>query len=461
MEQAIVQLFVQTALLDWLEPYKTPTQLITFGTGFFIDSDGFVLTNFHVVSEAIAIQAQIPLLGKERFDLVTIGIYPERDIALLALTPGSKERFLELINELPYLPLGSSDRVERGETVFAYGYPLGQETLKITQGVISGYQDLEGEAFLQVTAPLNPGNSGGPCVNHNGEVIGINTSIIQEAQSIGYVVPIDDIKPLIKAMHKSPIIRRPVLGCDYNYSSPAMLKYLNNPPPGGVYINKVYKYTAFEAAQIKAGDMLYKINHHQLDLYGDTNVAWSNDKIHFTSLLHRFEIGEKIDVLCYRQGEKIETHIEFNMQTPLPIRQIFPEFENIVFEIIAGLVIMPLTLNHIGAFDNQITHLNKYCERNNQYESKLVISNIFQNSLAIQSRILEVGDIIDMVNEKKVSTIEDLYGAVKGCQEFISIKTNDGRLCVLDLQEALQEEKNLAQLHRYQPTALYHRLKGD
>lgn len=454
-ELAVVQLFVQSAMFDWLEPYKPPRQISTFGTGFFIDDQGHVLTSFHVVSEAVAIQAQVPSLGKERFDLAVIGVYPDRDIALLELTAAAKERFLTFIEQISYLPLGSSDLVRRGESVWALGYPLGQETLKITQGVVSGYQELGGEVFLQVTAPLNPGNSGGPCVNEAGEVIGINTSIIPEAQNIGYVVPISDIKAVIKVMHKVKIVHRPVLGCDFNYGSPTMLAYLNNPEPGGIYINKIFKQSSFEDAGIQAGDMIYKVNDHELDLFGDINVSWSDDKIHFTGLLHRLEIGQEIELLYYRKGVRSEKRVPFAMQKPLPIRQMFPEFEKIEYEILGGLVIMSLTLNHFGAFeDAQSQGIGKYCLRNNQYEGRLVISNIFQNSPAQQARVLEVGDVIEFVNNKRVCTIKDLYDAVVSDTKFLSIQVEGGRFCVLSLPELLQEEIRLAEQYRYQSTPL-------
>lgn len=458
VEQAVVQLFVQTAMFDWMEPYKPPMQLSTFGTGFFIDSDGHLLTNFHVISEAVAVQAQVPSLGKERFDLKVIGIHPERDIALLELTKEAKERFLGIVKKIPFISLGSSDHVKRGESIVALGYPLGQETLKITQGVVSGYQDLDGEVFLQVTAALNPGNSGGPCINELGEVVGISTSIIPEAQNIGYIVPIDDVKAVVKAMHTLNIVHRPVLGCDYNYSSPAMLAYLGNPPPGGIYINKVYKQTSFDEAGICAGDMVYRINHHDLDIYGDTNVAWSDDKIHFTGLLHRFEIGQTIDILYYRRGKRMETKISFCMQKPLPIRLMFPEFEKIMYEILGGFVIMPLTFNHIGTFDERFKDLSKYLLRNNQYEGRLVISNIFQNSPAQQSRVLDVGDVLESINDRPVRTIEDFCAAVEADPTYLSIKIEDGRLCILALDEVLREEERLVQQYRYQPTELYKRL---
>jgi serine protease Do len=454
-EQAVVQLFVQTAMFDWLEPYKPPRQISTFGTGFFIDSDGHVLTCFHVVSEAVAVQVQVPLLGKERFDLEVVGIYPDRDIALLALTPAAKERFLTFVDHIPFIPIGESDLIGRGESVIALGYPLGQETLKITQGVVSGYQELDGEVFLQVTAPLNPGNSGGPCVNAAGEVVGINTAIIPEAQNIGYVVPISDVKAVIKAMYSTPIVHRPVLGCDFNYSSPTMLAYLNNPAPGGIYINRVFKQSSFEQAGIMAGDMVYSINSHELDLFGDTHVAWSEEKIHFTALLHRIDIGTDIDILFYRRGQRFEKKIKFMMYKQLPVRLMFPEFEKIEYEILGGLVLMPLTLNHVGTFEGCEDRLGKYFLRNNQYEGRLVISNIFQNSPAQQARVLDVGDVIESVNDYPVRTLRDLYTAIDKDRHFLSIKTEDGRFAVLSLEQVVHEELRLVEQYRYQPTALY------
>lgn len=458
IELAVVQLFVQTAVFDWLEPYKPPMQLSTCGSGFFIDSEGYLLTNFHVVSQAVVVQAQVPSLGKERFDLVVVGIYPECDIALLKLTDDARSRFLGYLDQIPCVVLGSSDKAKRGEPLFALGYPLGQETLKITQGVISGYQDLDGEVFLQVTAPLNPGNSGGPCINEAGEVIGINTAIVPEAQNIGYIVPIDDVKAVIKAMRAVTIVHRPVLGCDYNYSSQTMLAYLGNPEPGGIYINKVYKQTSFDEAGICAGDMIYNINGYDLDLYGDTHVEWSEDKVHFTGVLHRLEIGQTIDILYYRRGKRMETRIVFCMQKPLPIRLVFPELEKVEYEVLGGLVVMPLTINHLAVFDERGKALEKYFLRNHQYEGRLVISNIFPNSSVQQARVLEVGDILETVNDKRVKTLEDLYSAVKQNSQYLSIKTESGRFSVLSIEEIMREEARHVEQYRYQSTGLFEML---
>lgn len=456
LELAVVQLFVQTAVFDWLDPYKTPMQLETFGSGFFINEYGFLLTNFHVVSEAVAIHAQAPSFGKERFELTVIGIYPERDVALLCLTEESRERFISLAGKIPSLLLGRSDSVKRGDDISTYGYPLGQEALKITQGVVSGQQDLEGETFLQVTAALNPGNSGGPCVDEHGQVVGINTAIIPEAQSIGYVVPIDDVKPVIRAMHKVAIVHRPVLGCDYNYGSIAMCRYFGNPEPGGIFINKIYPGTSFDEAGILAGDMVYRINNYQLDMYGDTHVEWSDDKINFTALLHRFEIGEEITIEYYRSGKMIKTTIHFSMQKPLPIRKMFPEFEEVAYEIFGGLVIMPLSLNHLGVFeDNNSQQLDKYAYRENQYQGRLIISRVFQNSPAQEARVLLMGDVIDEINGRKVYTIDDLRKTVQIDKKYLSIKVSDGRYGVFFVEDIVKEELRLITQYRYRETSLY------
>ena len=94
------------------------------------------------------------------------------------------------LGEIPYLPLGDSDTAYRSDRVLTLGYPLGQESLKSTTGVISGQE----RDMIQISAPINPGSSGGPLLNNKGEVIGICTSGINDAQNVNYIIPINETK---------------------------------------------------------------------------------------------------------------------------------------------------------------------------------------------------------------------------------------------------------------------------
>ena len=157
----VVQVFAQIAELDLMQPYKTPTQYGSRGSGFFINEHGHIITNAHVIDQAHAIWIQIPSLGKRLINVIVVGICPERDIALLRVADEDVDYIRSELGYIPYLVLGDSDKVRRSDEVLALGYPLGQESLKSTTGVISGRE----KNLIQMSAPINPGSSGGPLLN--------------------------------------------------------------------------------------------------------------------------------------------------------------------------------------------------------------------------------------------------------------------------------------------------------
>src|SRR3990170_2965528 len=202
---------------DWLQPFRTPRQKEGSGSGFFINQEGDFITNAHVVDQAYAIGIQIPSMGQEIFDAEVHGISFDRDLALLKLIPESRERLKKGLKVIPYLKLGESDVVRRADEVMALGYPLGQEYLKSTTGVVSG-KELD---KIQIDAPINPGSSGGPVINIMGNVIGITCSGILAAQNVGYIIPVNELKLVLKDLYKERFLRRPFLGLFSNHASEA------------------------------------------------------------------------------------------------------------------------------------------------------------------------------------------------------------------------------------------------
>lgn len=437
--KAVVQIFVESGYFDWSQPYKTPEYVSAFGSGFFIDEKGHLITSYHVVAQATGIAIQIPTLGKEQFDVEIVGVCPDKDIALLKLTDQSYQKVVQLFGKIYFLKIGDSDPVVRQEEIVALGYPLGQDVLKSTQGIISGRQSLAGESFVQITAALNPGNSGGPTLDKNGEVIGINTAVIPEAQNIGYIIAISDVKCIIEDLFKIRLLRRPLLGCELNYATNDMLSYLKNPSPGGLYITRVYKNTLFEQAGIKAGDMLYQINGFILDMYGDVSVEWSEDKLFFTSLLDRFRIGETIDTVVYRNGERVVAKIPFKLQDELPIRVVYPDFEPLDMEMFGGMSVMEMTINHVMTFLEVNPFLIQYRKREFQDEPRLIVTTIFPNSQALKTRTLFPGDILDEINGIKVRTLQDFRKALQGKKDYVTVKTENRKFIVLSVEKVNED----------------------
>jgi len=397
VKDTVVQVFSQITEFDFVQPYKTPGQSSAYGSGFFISDTGDLITNSHVVDQARAVWIQIPSLGKRIIDVEIVGISPERDLALLRLTP-----------KIPYLPLGDSDAVRRSDEVMALGYPLGQQSLKSTTGVVSGQE----QHFIQISAPLNPGNSGGPLLNSRGEVIGINSAIIPGAQSVGYMIPINDLKIVRDDLAKIKLLRKPFLGVLFNNASESLTDYLGNPQPGGCYVVEVVHGSTLAKAGIKAGDMIYEINGHRIDIFGDMSVAWSEDKISLIDYVGRLSIGQKVSMVVYRHGKRLAVNVTFGQGEVPAIRRIYPGYEEIDYEVFGGMVIMELSLNHINILGSNAPGLARFAELKKQGQTTLVVTHIFPTSQIARERTLAVGATLNEVNGTEVHSLTDFRNAI-------------------------------------------------
>lgn len=453
VKDTVVQVFAQIFDHDILQPYRIPNQVGACGSGFFIDDKGHILTNAHVVNQAKAIWIQHPALGKRIIDVTLVGM-SERDLAILEVTPEGLAMLKQQLGTIPYLSLGDSDNIRRADDVLALGYPLGQQSLKSTTGVISGRE----QSMIQMSAPINPGSSGGPLLNTKGEVVGINTAGIMEANNVGYIIPINDFKIVHDDLYVNKILRKPYLGIFYNQTTDATTEFLKNPLPGGCYVAKVLKNSPLAKAGIESGDMIYTINGHRLDVYGDMNAPWSEDKISLVDYVSRLSVGEQVNLVAYRNGERKECSLAFNQAEQPAIRKIYPGYEDLSYEVMAGMVVMPLTMNHIHALVNIAPGLAKYVEPQHQNESVLVVTHVFPNSQLHRTRILPVGSTLQEVNGLSVKTLDDLRVALnKGADDqYLTIKADDNVLramdhifVVLPFDKVIKEEAQMARDYRY------------
>lgn len=449
VSNCVVQIIAQTAEVDILQPFKTPMQNGHCGSGFFI-SEREIITNAHVADQAQFLWIKIPALGKAIIDVELVGISHDRDLALLRVTDQGLNLIKSVLGQVKYLELGNSDLVHRVDEVLALGYPLGQSSLKSTTGVVSGREHIGGRNLIQIDAPINPGSSGGPAMNLSGQVIGVTNSGIVAAQNIGYIIPVNELKMILDDLRKTLLLKRPFLGVLYNAGSHEMTEYLGNPLPGGCYVIDVYEGAPLYKVGIKPGDMLYEINGHRVDIYGDLNVPWSEDKISIIDYVAMLEVGQKVHVVFYRKGKKIEHSFNFDLATPAPIRKIYPGYEPIEYEVFGGMLIQPLAINHIPLLVNNAPGLAKYLKFEEQMKSALVVTHIVPNSQAQRLEVVTEGSIITEVNDQKVTTLDELRSVLKkSYDKFVRIKTADGVFFVLSLPKVLEETEKLATIYKY------------
>lgn len=278
--------------------YQTYTQEGA-GTGVIISKDGYVLTNRHVV-EGVSNVKIVLADGTTYENVKVVGTDPANDLAFLKIEGGK---------DLSAATIGDSSSVEVGEKVIAIGNALGQYQTSVTSGIISGLGrplvagGASGEAeqlsnLLQTDAAINPGNSGGPLVNLNGEVIGINTAIDQEAQGIGFAIPINDAKGLIKSVTETGQLKRAFLGVSHVSVTAEVAKEYRLSIQYGAYVTSqqgspISAGSPAEKAGLKKGDIITKLDGKRIDA-----------KNPLLSAISTHQPGDKVSVTYMRDGKE-------------------------------------------------------------------------------------------------------------------------------------------------------------
>ena len=470
LRDAVMQVFTQAVDFNWIEPYKAPNQGESAGTAFFINAEGDIITNAHVVSQAVSVTIQNPLAGKRRFHVDVIGVSPDRDLAFLRLKKGEAEALKKELSRdsFPYLKMGDSDTIQRGDKLMTLGYPLGQQGLKSTTGVVSGPENMAGQSFIQISAAINPGNSGGPSIDNVGNVMGVNSAGVSDAQNVGYIIPINEVLLFLDQLDKVPkvgnrpkLLKKPYLGVIFNNANDNLTRYLGNPLPGGYYVVDVYKGGPFDKAGIKAGDMVYKIDGYPLDNYGEMKTPWSTDeRSSIVDYASRLKIGHTIRLDYYRKGEKKKASFKLELIEP-PIRRWHPGYEEIDYELFGGFVIMQISLNHVILLAKYAPDLLRYADPKKSVEPALLITHVLLNSPAARARTVGAGSIIKEVNGEKVKTLDGLrIAALKSAKTgYFTIKTSENKFVVLPLSEVLEDEPRLSSTYFYKPSEMFNELQ--
>ena len=467
-----VKVISQKIVPDWIHPYKNSNTSRSIGSGFFIDSEGHILTCSHVVDDAVKIFIEIPNHGDQKLEVEVLGLCPELDIALLKTINYKNKDFYEL-----HSPEYIYDK-QPGADVFAIGFPLGQDNIKYTKGIISGRQ----QGLIQTDTPINPGNSGGPLVLDN-KVIGINSSGILLASNIGYATPISYyylIKELLENK-KNKLIRRPFLGLSYQNSNKPLLDINNCKCESGIYVKKIFKGSPIEKCGIKENDIICSFNGIKIDNFGLLDKEWFNEKMKIDDMLKTIKNNDDIEIEYWRGKSLYKKKFRYNPYE-LTINLKFPLYDDydMKYEVFGGLIVMEMTLNHLNKIINsilsritKIKHVSKrinnilsYLDTEKRTKPRLIITHIFPNSYLANLEMLEEFDIIDKVNGSKCNTIEDYRRAIlqvrrSGTGKFIEIITELNRRAILDIKDIIEGEDIFAKTYKYQISNIFLQLKKN
>ena len=263
----------------------------SLGTGFIIDSKGYIITNNHVVENADEIS--VSLSDEREYKAKLVGTDPKTDIALIRIITKDK---------LPFVKLGDSEKLKVGEWVMAIGNPFGLNNT-VTVGVVSAKGRVIGSGpydnYIQTDASINPGNSGGPLFNTQGEVIGINSAIFTGGAGagnigIGFAIPINMAKQIVNDLKENGRVTRGYLGVMIQKVTKEIAEPLGMLSPKGALVAEVVKNSPAEKAGIKRGDIIVAIN-------GKT--VKSVDEL--PRLVAKVKPGSKSRVTIFRHGKEI------------------------------------------------------------------------------------------------------------------------------------------------------------
>jgi serine protease Do len=252
---------IVSSILNFV-PFQVPVPFnekgFSLGSGFLVNQEGYILTNAHVISNAVDIRVVL-FEQKKEYSARIIGIDRLTDTALIKIEPD----FLPQV-----LPFGDSDALQMGEVVLAMGNPLGFQH-SVTSGLISAKERVSPRAhnrivnFLQTDSAINPGSSGGPLVNLYGEVVGINTAIIQQAQLIGFAIPINTVKEVM-GMLVTGETERGWFGASAIPVSEEEAAELGYDRSFGLIIKGVEEASPAQVSGLKEKDIIVEFNHQPI-----------------------------------------------------------------------------------------------------------------------------------------------------------------------------------------------------
>jgi serine protease Do len=365
----------------------------SLGSGVIVSSDGYIITNNHVVEKADEIK--VTLLDRRIFKGHIVGADPKTDIAIIRIDA----------NNLPTLTWGDADKLQVGEFVLAIGSPYGLSNT-VTMGIISavgranvGIADYED--FIQTDAAINPGNSGGPLVNIKGEIIGINTAIFSKTggyQGIGFAVPSNMVRLVMDQLVQKGKVTRGWIGVTIQELTPELAQEFGLKKSKGALVSDVGKDSPAAKAGIMRGDVILEFNGKEV-----------KDVSSLRNMVAQSKTGSEITLKILRAGKEFAVKVLI-VELPREVAEVSPERlpNDTEAKALTGLTVIDLSREIVRQLGF------------NKDEKGVVVVRVEPGSPADDAEIKK-GDIIKEINKKEIYNLEDFNRITKNIKKNESV----------------------------------------
>jgi S1-C subfamily serine protease len=279
------------------------------GSGFIIDKEGHILTNYHVIADAR--QIEVTLHNRKKYGATIVGVDRAHDLAVVQIKAP----------ELTPMVLGDSSKLQVGQKVYAIGNPFGLSGT-LTRGIVSSIRQVQEpdgmkiEDAIQTDASINPGNSGGPLLNMHGEVIGINTMIasnVGQSAGIGFAIPINTAKAVINDLLTLGRVRRPALGVTTIPIDPQLADQMGLAADYGLLILQVVPGGAADTAGLRGGSQRAFLGNTPILVGGDLIVALDGEQVEdqqeLAQIMNNHRAGDTVRITIYRGKKKLQVSV--------------------------------------------------------------------------------------------------------------------------------------------------------
>jgi S1-C subfamily serine protease len=279
------------------------------GSGFIIDKEGHILTNYHVIAEAR--QVEVTLHNRKKYRATIVGTDRSHDLAVVQIKA----------SDLQAMTLGDSTHLQVGQKVYAIGNPFGLAGT-LTRGIVSSIRQVQEpdgmyiDDAIQTDAAINPGNSGGPLLNWHGEVIGINTMIasnVGQSAGIGFAIPINTAKAVLNDLVTLGRVRRPALGVRTIPIDPDLAGQMGLAADYGLLIVQVVSGGAADRAGLRGGNERAFLGNVPIMIGGDLIVAIDGEKVEdqqdLAQIMNKHRAGDTVRITIYRGKTKMDVNV--------------------------------------------------------------------------------------------------------------------------------------------------------